>query len=166
MTSLFVLDEDQRAILETVRRFVAEVVSPVAAELDRREKPEDCFSWDIVEKSDAAGIRTMTLAEEHGGIGAGSLTTAMVIEELAKGDMGVAVVMAQTLKLAQILQTRPTKSSAGVSCRSSGTIRAPSLRSASPSRRPPPTISSRTACPMHPSIPARRKPTAAGRSTA
>jgi len=105
MTSLFVLDEDQRAILETVRRFVAEVVSPVAAELDRREKPEDCFSWDIVEKSDAAGIRTMTLAEEHGGIGAGSLTTAMVIEELAKGDMGVAVVMAQTLKLAQILQT-------------------------------------------------------------
>ena len=105
MSELFVLDEEQGAILETVRRFADEAVAPVAAELDRRERPQDCFSWEIVEKADAAGIRTMTLAEEHGGIGAGSLTTAMVIEELAKADMGVAVVMAQTLKLAQILQT-------------------------------------------------------------
>ncbi len=105
MSSIFAPDEAQRAILETVRKFVAEAVVPVAAELDRREKPEDCFSWEIVEQADAAGIRTMTLTEENGGIGADSLTTAMVIEELAKGDMGVAVVMAQTLKLAQILQT-------------------------------------------------------------
>jgi len=105
MTNPFVLDDEQRAILDSVRRFADDVVTPVAAALDRREKPEDCFSWDIVEKADAAGIRTMTLAEEYGGIGAGSLTTAMVIEELAKADMGVAVVMAQTLKLAQILQT-------------------------------------------------------------
>ncbi len=109
MSSIFAPDEAQRAILETVRKFVAEAVAPVAAELDRREKPEDCFSWEIVEQADAAGIRTMTLAEEHGGIGADSLTTAMVIEELAKGDMGVAVVMAQTLKLAQILQTATTE---------------------------------------------------------
>ena len=31
------------------------------------------------------------------------LTTAMVVEELAKGDLGISVVMAQTLKLAQIM---------------------------------------------------------------
>jgi alkylation response protein AidB-like acyl-CoA dehydrogenase len=96
--------EAQRAILETVRRFVRDEVSPVADELDRRDDPAQCFSWEIVEKADAAGIRTMTLTEEWGGIGADSLTTAMVIEELAKGDMGIAVVMAQTLKLAQALQ--------------------------------------------------------------
>ena len=41
-------------------------------------------------------------------MGADSLTTAMVIEEIAKGDMGVAVVMAQTLKLAQIFQKAMT----------------------------------------------------------
>lgn len=109
MGNLFVLDEGQRAILDTVRKFAAEAVTPVAADLDRRDKPEDCFSWEIVEKADAAGIRTMTLSEENGGIGADSLTTAMVIEELAKADMGVAVVMAQTLKLAQILQTAPNE---------------------------------------------------------
>jgi alkylation response protein AidB-like acyl-CoA dehydrogenase len=109
MSELFAPDEGQRAILETVRRFAKESITPVAAELDRREKPEDCFSWEIVEQADAAGIRTMTLAEAHGGIGADSLTTAMVIEELARADMGVAVVMAQTLKLAQILQSATTE---------------------------------------------------------
>ena len=108
MSSIFVETEDQRAILETVRRFNEAVVAPVAAELDRRDAPADCFSRDIVEAADAAGIRTMTLTEEWGGIGADSLTTAMVIEELAKADMGIAVVMAQTLKLAQVLQKATT----------------------------------------------------------
>ncbi len=109
MTDAYVLNADQRAILETVRRFVDDVVTPVAGELDRKPDPADCFSWEIIEQADAAGIRTMTLAEEHGGIGADSLTTSMVIEELAKGDIGVAVVMAQTLKLAQILQQAPSE---------------------------------------------------------
>lgn len=104
MNAVFAETDKQRAILETVRRFVREEVSPVAGELDRRQDPAACFSWEIVEKADAAGIRTMTLSEEWGGIGADSLTTAMVVEELAKGDVGVAVVLAQTLKLAQALQ--------------------------------------------------------------
>ncbi len=104
MNAVFAETDKQRAVLETVRRFVREEISPVAGELDRRQDPAACFSWEIVEKADAAGIRTMTLSEEWGGIGADSLTTAMVIEELAKGDVGVAVVLAQTLKLAQALQ--------------------------------------------------------------
>lgn len=109
MSEQFVPSGEQQAILESVRRFVADVVVPVAADLDRNPNPEDCFSWEIVEKADEAGIRTMTLSEEYGGIGADSLTTAMVVEELAKGDIGVSVTMAQTLKLAQILQKAPTE---------------------------------------------------------
>lgn len=99
--------EDRRlaeAAVETARKFVREVVAPVAADLDRHTNPEDCFSWDIVEKGSAVGLRTLTLAREYGGAGAGSLTTAMVIEELAKGDMGVSVVFAQVLKLIQAFQ--------------------------------------------------------------
>lgn len=46
----------------------------------------------------------MTLSEEYGGLGTDSLTTSMVVEELAKGDLGISVVMAQTLKLAQIME--------------------------------------------------------------
>ena len=58
----------------------------------------------MVEKADELGIRTMTLSEEYGGLGVDSLTTAMVVEELGRGDLGTSVVMAQTLKLAQIME--------------------------------------------------------------
>lgn len=92
------------AAVETARRFAAEVVAPVAAELDRQVNPEDCFSWDIVEQGSALGLRTLTLLPEYGGAGADCLTTAKVVEEIAKGDMGVSVVFAQTLKLIQALQ--------------------------------------------------------------
>ena len=91
------------------RTFVADVVAPVAADLDRQTNPEDCFSWDIVDKGSACGLRTLTLLPEYDGAGADCVTTAMVVEELAKGDMGVSVVFAQTLKLIQALQGAATE---------------------------------------------------------
>jgi alkylation response protein AidB-like acyl-CoA dehydrogenase len=104
MEAAFSVSAEQRAILETVARFVEKEVKPRAAELDARPGPEAGFSWEIVEKAHEVGIRTLTLSEKWGGLGADSLTTAMVIEELAKGDIGVSVVFAQTLKIAQIMQ--------------------------------------------------------------
>ena len=104
MEDIFIVNEDQRAILETVARFVEAEVRPRAAELDANPDPELGYSFEIVEKAHAVGIRTMTLAEKWGGLGTDSLTTAMVIEELGKGDLGVSVIMAQTLKIAQIMQ--------------------------------------------------------------
>jgi len=101
---MFVLSADQRAILDTVRRFVDQEVRPRSAALDARQNPEECFSWELVEKAHALGIRAMTLDEKWGGLGLDSLTTAMVVEELAIGDMGVAVVLAQTFKIAQLMQ--------------------------------------------------------------
>jgi alkylation response protein AidB-like acyl-CoA dehydrogenase len=101
---IFIANEEQRAILATVSRFVQDVVVPRAAALDADPDPEKSFSWEIVEKADEVGIRTMTLSEHWGGLGADSLTTAMVIEELGRGDLGVSVIMAQTLKIAQIMQ--------------------------------------------------------------
>ncbi len=104
-----VLTADQRRVRELVRDFVNRVVVPAAAELDQHPNPEDCFSWQIVEEASKVGLRTFTLDEEYGGPGADSLTTAMVIEELAKGDLGVAVIFAQTLKIVQTLQKACTK---------------------------------------------------------
>jgi alkylation response protein AidB-like acyl-CoA dehydrogenase len=104
MEPIFIMNADQRAILETVTRFVKEEVVPRAARLDADPDPAAGFSWDIVEKASEVGIRTMTLSEQWGGLSTDSLTTAMVIEELAKGDIGVSVIFAQTLKIAQIMQ--------------------------------------------------------------
>jgi alkylation response protein AidB-like acyl-CoA dehydrogenase len=104
MDEIFIVNEDQRAILETVERFVEEEVRPRAAQLDAKTDPAEGFSWEIVEKAHELGIRTMTLSEKWGGLGTDSLTTAMVIEELGKGDIGVSVIFAQTLKIAQIME--------------------------------------------------------------
>ena len=109
------INDQQRRIqaagtaVNIARTFVADVVAPVAADLDRQTNPEDCFSWDIVDKGSAYGLRTLTLLPEYGGAGADCITTAMVVEELARGDMGVSVVFAQTLKLIQALQGAATE---------------------------------------------------------
>ena len=104
MENIFIVNEHQRSILDTVARFVEEEVKPRAAALDANPDPEKGFSWEIVERAHEVGIRTMTLDEKWGGLGTDSLTTAMVIEELGKGDIGVSVIMAQTLKIAQTMQ--------------------------------------------------------------
>jgi alkylation response protein AidB-like acyl-CoA dehydrogenase len=104
MQDIFIQTEDQRAILETIRRFNEEEVTPRAAELDAQVNPEDGFSWEIVEAADKLGLRTMTLSEAYGGLGTEPLTTAMVIEELSKGDLGIGISLGQTLKLAQIME--------------------------------------------------------------
>ncbi len=104
MEPIFIMNQDQAAILDTVKRFVKEEVTPRAAKLDADPDPAKCYSFEIVEKANEVGIRTMTLSEKYGGLGTDSLTTSMVIEELAKGDLGVSVIFAQTLKIAQIME--------------------------------------------------------------
>ena len=104
MEEMFIQSDEQRAILETVKRFVAEVVTPKASALDALTDPSAGYSEEIVAAADSVGIRTMTLSEKYGGLGTDSLTTAMVVEELARGDLGTSVVMAQTLKIAHIMQ--------------------------------------------------------------
>lgn len=99
----FFSSEEQQAIIDTVRRFADSEVKPVASSLDSHRNPEECFSWQLVEKADELGIRTMTVPQKWGGMGVDSLTTAMVIEELGKADIGISVIMAQTLKIAQIM---------------------------------------------------------------
>ena len=104
MEAIFAMTEEQRSILQTVERFVEKEVKPRSAALDAETDPAKGYSFEIVAKANEVGIRTMTLSEQYGGLGTDSLTTAMVIEELAKGDLGVSVIFAQTLKIAQIMQ--------------------------------------------------------------
>ena len=99
---------EQHDLIQLTRDFMRREVVPRAAELDSRPSPEECFSWEMVERASAVGLRTLALEEAYGGAGADFLTTAMVIEEMAKGDMGFAVVFAQTWKLVQTLQLAGT----------------------------------------------------------
>ena len=109
MSGLGERSEEREAILDTVRRYVNDCVRPVAAKLDRGEGLEGCFSWPIIEEADRLGIRTMPLSQQHGGIGADCLTMAAVIEEMARGDQGVAVTLTQNYKLIHLLEKVATE---------------------------------------------------------
>jgi alkylation response protein AidB-like acyl-CoA dehydrogenase len=80
------------------RAFALERLRPRAAELEWRDDPRERVAWELVEEASARGWRTMGLAE-----GASVLGLCVLIEELAYGDMGFAVLMDQTLKVQRIL---------------------------------------------------------------
>jgi len=100
----FALTDEQMALRDLARDFVEREVVPVAAALDAHADPADCFSWELVEKLSAVGLRTVALDKKYGGGGADAVTLCVLVEELAVGDMGVAVTMAQTWKITQTIQ--------------------------------------------------------------
>jgi alkylation response protein AidB-like acyl-CoA dehydrogenase len=77
--------EVRREIIETVRRFVARDVAPVAAEFERADR----FPADIVEQMRALGLFGVTIPEAYGGLGLDLLTYIGIIEELAAGWMSL-----------------------------------------------------------------------------
>jgi alkylation response protein AidB-like acyl-CoA dehydrogenase len=77
--------EVRREIIETVRRFVARDVTPVAPELER----EDRFPAEIVDQMRQLGLFGVTIPEAYGGLGLDLLTYVGVIEELAYGWMSL-----------------------------------------------------------------------------
>ena len=92
--------EVRREIIETVRRFVAREVIPVASELEH----EDRFPADIVEQMRQLGLFGVTIPEAYGGLGLDLLTYVGVIEELAYGWMSLTgVVNTHTMAATLIL---------------------------------------------------------------
>ena len=99
----FTLTDAQIAVRDLARDFVKREVEPVAAERDRIPDWEARMPWDLVEKASALGLRQLPYPEEFGGGGADVLTCCIAGEELAAGDLGFAVNLDQTWKLAHIL---------------------------------------------------------------
>ena len=96
----FSLTEEQKALVETARRFTKERIIPVAAEADRESRfPMQVFkdAWEI-------GLVNTTCPAEFGGAGMGELENAMITEELAYGCTGI-----QTSITANVLALTPIR---------------------------------------------------------
>jgi alkylation response protein AidB-like acyl-CoA dehydrogenase len=91
----FVIDEEQRALRDTVRRWVDQVVVPRAMELDRAEE----FPHEALEGLKQLGLLGLTIPEEHGGGGADPIAYALAIEELGRGDANVRSIVSVSLGL-------------------------------------------------------------------
>jgi alkylation response protein AidB-like acyl-CoA dehydrogenase len=74
------LTAEQREIRELVRTLARERVAPRAAEIDKTAE----FPWDVVELFRENGLFGLARAEEYGGVGAGTLTMLVAVEEVSK----------------------------------------------------------------------------------
>jgi alkylation response protein AidB-like acyl-CoA dehydrogenase len=87
------LNEDQREIQALARDFVAKDVLPVANELDPVAGEIPMALRDTMA---ALGFFGILIPAEHGGLGLGVLDYALVVEELARGWMSVASIIARS----------------------------------------------------------------------
>ena len=90
------LTEERRMIQEVARDFTAREVIPVANELDpvQGDIPDD-----LRRKMGDMGYFGIRMSEEHGGLGLGVFEYCLIAEELARGWMSVASIIARAASL-------------------------------------------------------------------
>jgi alkylation response protein AidB-like acyl-CoA dehydrogenase len=94
-------DDVRREIIDTVRRFVAREVIPVASELERRDQ----FPSEIVEQMVSLGLFGVTIPEAYGGLGLDLVTYVDIIEELSYGWMSLTgIVNTHTMAATLLMQ--------------------------------------------------------------
>jgi acyl-CoA dehydrogenase len=96
----FELTEEQRALVDTAKRFCKERIIPVAAEADRKSE----FPRSVFEEAWKIGLVNTTLPSEYGGPGLGDVDSVLITEELAYGCSGI-----QTSMTANTLGMTPIK---------------------------------------------------------
>ena len=96
---------------QSCRDFVDEVVLPFIREDWRREwsmEPQDRLPPRILEEAEKIGVRTLGVPEEFGGVelepGTEVKTFAMIAEEIARGDSGLADKLVQNWKVSVLLR--------------------------------------------------------------
>jgi acyl-CoA dehydrogenase len=96
----FEFTEEQRALIETARRFTKERIIPVAKQCDQESR----FPRDVFEEAWKIGLANPTLPSEYGGSGLSDLDSSLITEELAYGCSGI-----QTSLTANTLAMTPIK---------------------------------------------------------
>jgi hypothetical protein len=86
----FELSEEQQLLRKTVRDFAEAELSPHTREWDEKQE----FPREVFARLGALGLAGACWAEEYGGSGLGTLDWALVMEELARVDAGVALSLA------------------------------------------------------------------------
>src|SRR5215469_5961707 len=94
---VFALDltDDQRALRDTLREFAEAEIAPHAAEWDRTAT----FPVATIRQLGELGVMGLTFPEQYGGVGAGTLSFAIALEELARVDSSVAITVAASVSL-------------------------------------------------------------------
>ncbi len=85
----FLLNDQQRSILEAARAFSKKEIAPKAKELDETGR----FPAEIINKLSEMGFMGMTVPEEFGGAGLDTLSYAIAMEEVSSACASTGVIM-------------------------------------------------------------------------
>ena len=85
----FDLDDDHRMLQEQVRAFAFKEVATGAAQRDRDAQ----MSEDLLQQLREMGLFGITIPDEYGGAGMGSLAASIVVEEVSKACAGTGVLL-------------------------------------------------------------------------
>lgn len=88
----FDLSEEQRMVKNSIREFAENEIAPVAREYDEQEK----FPREQLNGLAELGLMGMIIPEEYGGAGFDSVSYAVALEEIARADASVAVIVSVT----------------------------------------------------------------------
>jgi butyryl-CoA dehydrogenase len=88
----FDLTEEQRMARDTVREFARNEIAPRAREYDEQEK----FPREQLNGLAELGLLGMIIPDEYGGAGFDTVSYALALEEIAKADSSVAVIVSVT----------------------------------------------------------------------
>ena len=91
----FELSDEQRDLQATIREFAEQEIAPQAEAWDR----EHTFPLGVIRKLGSLGVMGLSFPEEYGGLNAGTLAQALVIEELARVDSSVAITVGANVAL-------------------------------------------------------------------
>jgi alkylation response protein AidB-like acyl-CoA dehydrogenase len=89
------LSEDQRALRATLREFAEAEIAPHAGDWDRAGE----FPVSVIRKLGELGVMGLPFPEEYGGVGGGTLSFVVAIEELTRVDSSVAITVAASVSL-------------------------------------------------------------------
>lgn len=86
----FELTEEQRVLKKTLRDFAQAEIAPGAAERDEKKQ----FPHELIPKMAQLGLFGIMIPEEYGGAGLDALSIAITIEEIARVDGAMALIVA------------------------------------------------------------------------
>jgi len=96
------LSDEQLQFQKLARDFAQKEIKPTAMALDKEPEWEKRVPWELLKKGSQLGFRTFVLSEENGGSGMSDhLTTCLVAEELAAGEIGTAYYFMLTARRAR-----------------------------------------------------------------
>jgi alkylation response protein AidB-like acyl-CoA dehydrogenase len=95
------LTPEQLEFRDAIRDFVDREVKPAAIDPKRLEPFEKPLMTDFLDQLAQMGLRGLALPEDAGGAGADLLTQCVLLEEIAAGDVDLAMVLGETALLAR-----------------------------------------------------------------